>query len=80
MTINDLKGQTIRTLAGHQPARVYHSRSRAAYWDGGNQQVEASPNGDFFRANVGRFDRHAEDVSEKVENLVSLNACLGGIV
>ena len=49
LTIYDTKGQTVRTLAvGHQPAGVYQSRERAAYWDGRNQDGEAVANGVYF--------------------------------
>ena len=49
LTIFDMKGQVVRTLAvGHQPAGVYRSRERAAYWDGHNQQGEMVTNGVYF--------------------------------
>ena len=49
LTIYDMSGERVRTLvAGHQPAGVYHSRSRAAYWDGRNQQGEPVANGVYF--------------------------------
>ena len=44
-----VKGELVRTLAlGHQPAGMYHSRSRAAYWDGRNAQGEPIASGIFF--------------------------------
>ncbi len=49
LTIYDMKGERVRRLAaGHQPAGVYHSRSRAAYWDGRNQQGEFVSSGLYF--------------------------------
>ena len=49
LTIYDMRGQPIRTLAmGHQPAGVYRSRERAAYWDGRNQQGEFVSSGLYF--------------------------------
>ena len=49
LTIYDMNGERIRTLIeGHQPAGVYHSRSRSAYWDGRNQQGETVANGLYF--------------------------------
>ena len=38
LTIYAANGTVVRTLAlGHQPAGLYQSRSRAAYWDGRNE-------------------------------------------
>jgi len=49
LAIYDLNGQTVRTLeVGHQPAGVYYSRNRAAYWDGRNWQGETVANGVYF--------------------------------
>ena len=49
LAIYDLNGGTVRTLAaGYQPAGVYRSRERAAYWDGRNQQGELVANGVYF--------------------------------
>ena len=49
LTIFDMNGQAIRTLAvGHQPAGMYRSRSRAAYWDGRNEMGETVANGVYF--------------------------------
>ena len=49
LSIYDMKGQAVRTLAvGYQPAGVYRSRERAAYWDGRNQQGETVANGVYF--------------------------------
>ena len=48
-TIYDMNGQAVRTLeVGRQPAGVYRSRNRAAYWDGRNQQGETVANGVYF--------------------------------
>ena len=42
-------GKLIRTLAlGHQPAGVYESKSRAAYWDGRNRVGERVASGLYF--------------------------------
>ena len=42
-------GQVVRTLAlGHQPAGMYQSRSRAAYWDGRNAFGEPVASGVYF--------------------------------
>ena len=47
--IYSVKGALVRTLAlGHQPAGMYHSRNRAAYWDGRNEQSEPVANGIYF--------------------------------
>ena len=44
-----VNGELVRTLAlGHQPAGMYYSRSRAAYWDGRNLQGEPVASGIFF--------------------------------
>ena len=42
-------GKLIRTLAlGHQPAGMYHSKSRAVYWDGKNEVGEPVASGIYF--------------------------------
>ena len=47
--IYSVDGIPVRTLAlGHQPAGMYHSRSRAAYWDGRNEQGERVASGVYF--------------------------------
>ena len=49
LTIYAMNGQLIRTLAlGHQPAGIYHTRSRAAYWDGRNHLGESVASGIYF--------------------------------
>ena len=49
VTIYDLRGVRIRQLVlGHQPAGVYQSRSRAAYWDGRNSLGEPVASGLYF--------------------------------
>ena len=52
-----VNGTLVRTLElGHQSAGVYHSRNRAAYWDGRNQHGEAVASGVYFYTlTVGRF-------------------------
>ena len=42
-------GQVVRRLQlGHQPAGIYQSRSRAAYWDGKNEDGEPVASGVYF--------------------------------
>ena len=42
-------GTLVRTLSlGHQPAGVYQSKGRAAYWDGTNAQGEPVASGVYF--------------------------------
>ena len=49
LTLYDINGHAVRTLdLGYQPAGVYQSRSRAAYWDGRNQQGERVASGLYF--------------------------------
>ena len=49
LTIYDIKGPVVRALdLGHQRAGIYHSRSRAAYWDGRNAQGEPVASGVYF--------------------------------
>ena len=49
ITIYASNGHIIRQLAlGHQPAGVYQSRSRAAYWDGRNAVGEPVASGVYF--------------------------------
>lgn len=44
-----IDGTLVRTLAlGHQPAGVYHNKSRAAYWDGRNELGEKVASGVYF--------------------------------
>ena len=44
-----VNGALVRMLdLGHQPAGVYHQRSRAAYWDGRNQFGEPVASGVYF--------------------------------
>lgn len=44
-----MDGTLVRTLAlGHRSAGTYHSRSRAAYWDGRNEQSERVASGVYF--------------------------------
>ena len=47
--IYSVKGNLVRTLVlGHQPAGMYHRKSRAAYWDGRNTQGEKVASGLYF--------------------------------
>ena len=49
LTIYDINGQVVRTLAlGHQAAGMYQTRNRAAYWDGKNQIGESVASGLYF--------------------------------
>lgn len=49
VTIYDVRGAVIRHLElGHQAAGIYHSRSRAAYWDGKNVYGEPVASGVYF--------------------------------
>ena len=49
LTIYTADGRLIRTLTfGHQPAGVYQSKSRAAYWDGRNELGELVASGIYF--------------------------------
>ncbi len=42
-------GRLIRTLVlGHQPAGIYHNKTRAAYWDGKNEVGEQVASGVYF--------------------------------
>ena len=44
-----VNGTLVRTLAlGHQPTGMYHSKSRAAYWDGRNSVGETVASGIYF--------------------------------
>ena len=57
LTIHNVHGQTVQTLeVGYQPAGLYQSRDRAAYWDGRNQQGEPVATGIYFcTLNAGTF-------------------------
>ena len=49
VTLYAANGTVVRTLeVGHQPAGIYQSRSRAAYWDGKNTHGEAVASGLYF--------------------------------
>ena len=49
LTVYDLNGHTVRSLAlGHQAAGFYERRSGAAYWDGKNVQGEPVASGVYF--------------------------------
>ena len=50
-------GALVRTLElGHQAAGMYHSRNRAAYWDGRNEQGEPVASGIYFYTlTAGKF-------------------------
>ena len=49
LKIYDMNGGVVRRLeVGHQPAGMYQSRSRAAYWDGRNGRGESVASGLYF--------------------------------
>ena len=49
LNIYSVDGKLVRTLAlGHQAAGIYHSKARAAYWDGRNAQGERVASGLYF--------------------------------
>ena len=49
VSIYAVDGQRVRRLAlGHQPAGIYRTRSRAAYWDGKNGTGESVASGIYF--------------------------------
>ncbi|MYA72623.1 T9SS type A sorting domain-containing protein [Candidatus Poribacteria bacterium] len=49
MTLYAVDGRLVRMLAlRYQPAGVYHSRARAAYWDGRNEFGESVASGVYF--------------------------------
>ena len=49
LSIYSVAGRLVRTLdVGHQPAGVYQSKHRAAYWDGKNQRGEPVASGVYF--------------------------------
>ena len=49
LTIYDMRGVAVRTLTlGHQPAGIYRSKHRAAYWDGRNDEGEKVASGLYF--------------------------------
>ncbi len=49
LTIHAVNGTLVRTLTlGYQPAGIYQTRTRAAYWDGKNQLGEKVASGVYF--------------------------------
>ena len=49
LTIHSVSGTLVRTLAlGYQPAGIYQTRTRAAYWDGKNDVGESVASGVYF--------------------------------
>ena len=49
LTIHAVNGTLVRTLTlGYQPAGIYQTRSRAAYWDGKNEVGEPVASGVYF--------------------------------
>ena len=61
-------GMLVRTLSlGHQPAGIYESRSRAAYWDGRNALGEPVASGVYFlHFHRWRFHCYAKNVNTKI--------------
>ena len=57
LNIYSVDGKLVRALAlGHQAAAVYHSKARAAYWDGRNELGERVASGlYFYTLTVGDF-------------------------
>lgn len=57
INIHSADGKLIRTLSlGHQPAGLYQSRNRAAYWDGKNEFGEPVASGVYFYTlSTGKF-------------------------
>ncbi len=57
LTIYDMNGSTVRRLEiGHQQTGTYQNRSRAAYWDGRNQDGESVASGlYFYTLSAGEF-------------------------
>ena len=49
LKIYDVTGSLVRTIqVGHKPAGYYHTRERAIYWDGRNQNREPVSSGVYF--------------------------------
>jgi len=49
LMLYDVRGRVVRRLAiGNQPAGVYRSRDRAAYWDGRNERGQFVATGVYF--------------------------------
>ena len=49
LTIHSVNGTVVRRLAlGYQPAGIYQTRTRAAYWDGKNEVGESVASGVYF--------------------------------
>ena len=57
LRIYSVNGTLVRTVSlGHQPAGVYQSKGRAAYWDGTNELGEPVASGVYFYTlNAGEF-------------------------
>ena len=63
LTIYDMKGQAIRTLAvGHQPSGLYRNRERAAIGTGGMRWEKRRRTASIFIGCPLRFHRHAQNV------------------
>ena len=57
LTLYDMRGVAVRQLMlGHQPAGIYQTKHRAAYWDGRNQHGEPVASGIYFYTlTAGKF-------------------------
>ena len=54
-------------MLGHQPAGIYESRERAAYWDGRNQLGEKIASGlYFYTITAGTFTANTEIIDSEV--------------
>ena len=68
LQIYSVNGALIRTLTlGHQPAGIYQTRSRAAYWNGRNEWGEPVASGVYFLYTQNwRFHSNAEAIDSEV--------------
>ena len=67
VVIYSADGKQVRQLSlGHQPIGIYHSKNRAAYWDGRNVQGEPVASGVYFYTlTVGDFSATKKMVIRK---------------
>ncbi len=65
LRIYAINGELVRTLAlGHQPAGIYQTRTRAAYWDGKNALGEPVASGIYFYTLSTKSTRDSVTASE----------------
>ncbi len=63
ITIYSMRGEEVRTLAlGHQTSGLYHSKDRAAYWDGTNKFGEQVASGIY----VYKFETKDSSTTQKM--------------